>query len=186
MSIILRQTNVAAGCGAVAGCAPDALALAPQSLEATAGGTAGVSELTVTVAAGSIASAVMFQSASGEPGSRNWSAGDWVLRMRVTTANSRLRLASAHICRFSAACGSLGTVGSLTGQNISLGTIGVKTMTVSGVPQAAGASDVAYIVLGIKNFDGAVNRSFGFVPDQEIDTPLTTGVAVRRRRMESY
>ena len=174
MPIILAQTDTVADCGAVVGCSGLALANTPGSRELVEGAIAGVAEVTVTIQGSITTAAVMFQSQDNAPGDVSWEAGDWVVRINITTSNSNCAWNEVYICRFDAVCGSLATVGFNTGLGIGLGSTGVQSSTVSGSQQTAGITDEIYVVLGIGNAS-PVNQSFGFTPDQNIDTPIVLG-----------
>ena len=172
MALVLTQTDTAADCGAVAGCSGATVAGSAVGREATSGGTAGSTEQTITITKNSTEAGFMFQSADNEPNKTSWEAGDWVVRLNVTTSQMNITWEDTYVCRFDNACGSLATVGSLTGQAISCGSTGVKSMTVSGASQTANATDEIYIVLVFKNANTHGNKSIGITPDQNIDTPL--------------
>lgn len=184
-TIILKQTDTAAGCGVVSGCSGAGLANRVAGREATAGGTFGTSTAQIRLigSAGGDQAGVVFQSAAGEPGLTLWPAGNWTVHLNVTTANANITWVATYVCLFRATCVSLATVGSLTGQSTSLGTIGVKGHTLSGSAQLAAASDVVYIVLVFSN-GHALSQSFWFRPDQSIATPLREIIAPQRRRIE--
>lgn len=104
-----------------------------------------------------------------------WAAGDYVVRCNITTANSAITWEHTYICRLDLNCIALETIGSLTGQAISLATTGVKTMTVAGALIASPAStDHIYIVCVFGN-TGAGSATFGVRGNQNIDTPLVAG-----------
>lgn len=185
MGMILTQTDGAAACGPRVGCSGQPLGLSAQSRQMTVGGVAGVVSSVVTIAAPNPAAAVMFQSGGGWPGLTSWASGNWVIRLNVNVGNSRLNWVGSHVCRFSQSCVSLATVGSLTGQSVSLKTTGVKTMTVPGVSQSSSVTDSIYIVLIIDNTLSIGSQTFEFIPDQVIDAPLSSGIAIARRRLEN-
>lgn len=171
-NLILTQTQNAAGCGAVVGCSGATIAATPQAREATKDGSAGVTELEILIALGATQAGIMFQSADNEPGKTTWNAGDWVVRLNVTTGSDRINWVATYVCRFNNACGSLAVVGSLTGQSISCELTGVKQMTVAGAEQSANLSDEIYIVLIFQNTFTHGAKGIGFTPDQNIDSPI--------------
>lgn len=170
--LILTQTDNAAGCGAVVGCSGATIASTPQAREATKDGSPGVTELEILIALDATQAGIMFQSANNEPGKTTWEAGDWIVRLNVTTGSDRITWVATYVCRFDNVCGSLAVVGSLTGQSISCELTGVKQMTVSGAEQSANLSDEVYIVLIFANSFTHGERGIGFTPDQNIDTPI--------------
>jgi hypothetical protein len=121
--------------------------LAPQALVAS--GAAGGS-YTVSVANGSTQEFVLY-SASGVPNVTSWPSGNWTVQLNVTTGNSNLTWADACILRVNSSGAAQATVGSLTGQNIPLGSAGVVSMTISGSAQAASSTDRIAVVLNIQS-----------------------------------
>jgi hypothetical protein len=110
-------------------------------------------------------------------GNVTWAAGNWIVRLNITTAITGPTWEECYICRASAGCASQATIGSVTAQAISLATTGVKSVTISGAAQTPAAGDVVEIVLVFSNSQ-TMTRAFAFTPDQLIDTPfveLATG-----------
>lgn len=185
MALIFTQTDTAADNGASAGCSAATLAATPQAQEMTEGGTPGVTELTVSFPAGSTAAPVMFQTNTGEPGLDTWDAGDHVVRLNVTTANSELVWTETHVCIVNGVGDFFGHA-SLTGQTVLLGTTGVKSMTVNrGVTRTVPTASMMYIVLVIQSNGLHGNSQFGFTPNQNIDTPLVAGATVAESDLAS-
>ena len=177
MSLILTQTDVEAACADSIGCSGGVLGPTPQGKQATEGGTAGVTEIAATGVADANRVMVMFNSAAGEPGVTSWAAGPYVVRINLTTGTFIGNWEDTYVCRFSAACGSLATVGSLTAQAIDITeATGVFSMTVTGALQTAGVGDVLYIVLIFSN-SSAGGLDVTFTPDQNIDTPIVVVAA---------
>lgn len=114
------------------------------------------------------------------PASTNWAAGDWTVRYNVSSANMNMTWVATYICRVSSTCVNQATIGSLTGQSISLGTTGVKSMTVSGSAQTPGATDKIVIMFVFTN--GAMTaQSWGASAiSANIDSPFTV-VQVEQR-----
>ena len=170
MAIVLTQTNLKAPSGAVVGCSGATEARKAWAVLAKFAGPVGDRVFSPRVNANSTEAAVMFETIAGEPGNPDWAAGDWVVRLNVTSPEADLSLEEVHICRNSG--GTFTSVGSATALAISLGTAGVKSVTVAGAVQVAAGTDVAYIVLVLKNANLTFNRNFGFTPDQDIDIPV--------------
>lgn len=173
MSIILTQTDTIAPCGTILACTSptDGLATTPQARKAESGGSAGSGELSVTINKSDIQAGVMFESPA--VGRTTWQSGTWTVRLNVTTAVSELNLIEVHVCRVNSSCGSLATVGSNTGLGISMSTTGVKTIEITGSEQSASDTDRIYIVF-IFQAVNHTNPTFGFTPNQNIDTPILT------------
>ena len=174
MAIILVQTDFFdTPCGAMLACTSpaDGLAWQARTSQAEVGGTPGVNEFTVTINRADIQAGVMFESPA--VGKTIWEAGTYTVRLNVTTAVANLLLTEVHVCRVNSSCVSQATVGSTTGLTISMGSLGVKSVEVTGAEQSAADTDKIYIVLIFANSAHA-DAIFGFTPDQNIDTPIFT------------
>lgn len=171
MAVILVQTDTVAPCGTILACTSpaDGLATVPQARQAEEDGSAGSGELSVTINKADIQAGVMFESPA--VGQTTWQAGTYTVRLNVTTAVANLDLIEVHVCRVNSGCVSQETVGSSVGLAISMGTTGVKNVDVIGSEQSASATDRIYIVF-IFQAVNHVNCTFGFTPDQNIDTPI--------------
>ena len=110
----------------------------------------------------------------GEPGVKSWPAGLYTVRINITTANVNLAWRETFICRTAGAgvCGNLATVGSLLGQNISLGAVGVKVMTVSGALITPNENDQLYVVCVMSN-SAVMSQSASMTPNQLFVTPIS-------------
>jgi len=171
MALILTQTDTVAPCGTILACTSpeDGLAVTPQARKAEGGGSAGSGELSVEIYKAAIQAGVMFESPA--VGETTWDSGTYTVRLNVTTAVADLNLIEVHVCRVNSSCASQATVGSTTGLSISMGTTGVKQVDVTGAQQSAVSTDRIYIVLIFQQTSHA-NATFGFTPDQDIDTPI--------------
>lgn len=105
------------------------------------------------------------------------SSGTWTVRLNVTTANANLNWTATHICRVSSGCVNQETIGSLTGQSISLGTTGVKSMNVTGSAVTLGSTDKVLVMIVHTNSSGVMSQTFGWTPNQVIDSPFSAGVS---------
>lgn len=167
MSRIFSQTDVAANCGAIVACSGATLISQPRHKECREGGSAGGAQ-TITIPSGTTRGALMYQLENIRQA--NWQAGDWVLRINVTTANADVTWEEAYICRINS-CVSAATVGSDVAISQLLNTTGVKTVTISGSAQSSEGDD-AYLVFVFSSAATMGNSSFGVTHDQDIDTPL--------------
>jgi hypothetical protein len=166
-----QQTDTAALDGAEAACSGATLNSNTFTSQAQQGGTAGSTAHSVTTASPVTRAFAMFESPSGDPGLTSWPAGNWVVRLNVTAAAPLgTTLDSVYVCRVNSAGVSQATVGSNTNPGVALNSTGVKTVTVSGSAQTAGATDRWYIVLSYKTT--ASSGSFSIKFDQLIDTPF--------------
>lgn len=171
MSLSFNLTAASANCGAVAACSGATLAVVTATSQMVVGGLVATLSNSVTVTGLAREAAVMYQSIPGAFSSADWPSGTYTIRLNITVADIRMEWDHTYICRMSSACGSLETIGSLTNQSISLGTTGIKTMSVSGVQAVSNLDDTVYIVLVFQN-TGATNRSVSVRFNQAIDTPL--------------
>lgn len=178
MAIVLTQTDTAADSGTDVGCSGASIAHTPISREATEGGTAGSSEASVKVTTGSSGAAVMFQSdtGTGEPSETEWDAGDYIVRLNVTTGNTNCTWTETHVCERTSG-GSFNTVASLTGQTTTL-SAGTHSHTVNRGTTftAVDGNSTLYIVLVVSSAADHGQDTFGFTPDQNIDTPIVASV----------
>jgi hypothetical protein len=171
-NISLQQTDTAAIDGAVVACSGAGAGTTTDNKQATQGGTPGVSSPTISLAGNQTNNrGIHFESAANEPGQTSWPAGNWVVRLNVTTANANITWTGTYICKVNSSGQSLATVGSLTGQSLGLGSTGVQSMTVSGSAQTANATDRIYIILIFSNSQTSF-QSFNYRPNQLIDTPF--------------
>jgi len=162
----------------VIACSGGTIAATPGSSLAVAGGTAGTTEDSLQISANTQRVLYWFEAAPSD--ASTWPAGNYVTRVNITSADADGQWDHTHICRMNSTCSSvLGTIGSITNQNTSVATTGVKTHTVSGASQAAGATDLVLIVLTFEDTAIHGNMSVGITPNQAIDTPL---VAAARNR----
>jgi len=173
--LILTQTDTGLGgageCGQIVGCAPGSVHSTFLASRIEDGGTPGVTGQLISFAGEQVLIAAGFmQTEDNVPNAVRWDAGPWVIRYNVSVGNMNIRLEELYVCRFDNACGSLATVGSLLAQDLQM-TSGVKTLTVTGSEQAAGATDEIYIVARMRN-NSMSAQSITIIPDQNIDTPI--------------
>jgi hypothetical protein len=173
-----QQTATAAGAGSAVACSGAVLIGGGQEKNSlcTVGGTPAASPVTVGGSqfdAGAGQAGVMYEIV---PVGYVWAAGDYVVRLNVTSANANITWTGTFICRLNSANVNQATIGSLTGQTTSLSATGVKTHTVSGSAQTPTAGDKIYAVLVFNS--GGANQSFACQFDQLIDTPLVMPVSI--------
>jgi acid phosphatase len=116
--------------------------------------------------------------ASQSSGSASWPAATYTVSLNITRANPYVRVTAVKIYRVNQYGGpstsGLSTVGQTTGLNVSLGTTGVKTFTISGAAQTANTTDK----LAVKFYTSSTNASsqtFGFDAGYGALSKLTTG-----------
>ena len=182
MPIVLTQTDTAAACTQDA-CGNAAIQFEFSAKQATAGGTAGVTAVSLTQNTLNLErSTIFFQSADGEPNSTSWEAGAWTFRLEVTTANKNLGWGPVG----GSSNNGVG-IGSMTPgcvctdvwdfslNGVDLSTTGVKTQTFTTVGNSArSASDRIWIVYGIHN-ETTMQQAWAYKPSQNIDTPVNQG-----------
>lgn len=136
------------------------------------GGTAGTGAVSTTTGAATRAIGAYFTIIpdSGTTGN----SGTWTVRLNVTTANMNLTLLEVWICRVNSSCVNQETIGSTTGLTTSLGTTGVKSINVTGSAVTLAADDKVVVGFYVDN-TAMSSQAFSFTPDQNIDSPFTTG-----------
>lgn len=113
-------------------------------------------------------------SGAGDPGATAWSAGNWEVRLNVTTANTNWTWTECYVCRISSSGTSLATVASKLAMGVSLGTTGVKTTgLVSGSAQSSSTTDRIAIVCVFSNAQAMANTC-AVTLNQLVDTPTFT------------
>ncbi len=176
MALILTQTDTDADSGFNVGCSGQSAGNVTVAREATDGGTSGTTEVLPDPGLGVERAVLAFQSDAGgpEPNDTTWEAGDYVVRINVTTARSNSQWTETYICERTSG-GTFNTVASLTGQTTSLGATGVKTHTVNrATDYTAGSASTIYIVVVISDTNAHGQSKVGITPDQNIDTPIAS------------
>lgn len=175
MPIILRETDTVADLAADKYCAVQANNSTMSAKQATSGGTAGVTAVTVTMDGDSAGhSLINFNSDTTEPNSASWEAGDWTVRIEITTANMNMDIIRIYVCRVNSAGVSQAEIWVDSTQTFV--TTGVKTVTNAGGAQTANATDVIEVVFECAN-TFTMAASVGYKPSQNIDTPVNQGAA---------
>lgn len=165
------QTDTLPSCAAMSSCSGASIVGAVRSqTECAAAGPVGVTNPLMTIQANQIRAKMFMQSKLGEPGVAEWAAGNWTVRVNPSLVNNNVRLDDVYICRVNAVCGTVTTIGSLTGLN-QVWNAGVKTHVVPGALDIGNASDTIYIVLVFRETSG-IARNFSALLDQTIDTPI--------------
>ncbi len=172
MAINYQQTDVVNACQGQTECSgATTTSGASGSFDCANGGTVGSTTASI-VTAGSATNVEKISHSIATVGSVTWASGNWVVRFNVTTANSNITWTQTWICRFNSSCVNQATIGSLTGQSVSMGTTGVKSMTISGSAQTPAAGD--QIVLAYKFSNGmSTSQTFNYLNNQLIDSPFT-------------
>lgn len=148
------------------------------------GGTAGVTAVSITqdVVVNGI-NTIAFSTPANSPGLTSWASGDWTVRWEITTANMSVEMPEVAICRLSSAGANLASVGVLVPTAVSFGTVGVKTLTVTGSAQTASSTDRINVGLNVRNTNSMATQVWGFTPSQLISSPLNLPVAARPIRL---
>lgn len=180
MPLVLRETDTAsddpfdASGGCSSGFADNSTT---SSKQATSGGTAGVTAVSLTLdAQNANLDTIQFESAAGEPNSTAWESGTWTVRIEITTSNKNITGWDVAICRRNSA----GVPQERLGNGIGVGgfaSTGVKTAIFTG-NAAVGelATDQIGITIAPLN-STTMTQTFGYKPSQNIDTPVNQGVA---------
>ena len=177
MATIYVQKNVVIDCTLAAFCSGLNAATTEQETEVEEGATPGVTEQTISIGTADTKQRAYYMQPTPAPGTDFiWNAGNWVVRIDITTANFLTVWEDSYICRVNSGCASQATIGSLIDQNIGLGTPSVKTMTVSGSAQTPSVGDSFVVVLGFST-TGHAGSDAGITPSLNLDTPLTAVAA---------
>jgi hypothetical protein len=136
---------------------------------ASDGGSAGSTPVSLTITATVGRSAFPFEA---NPNLTAWAAGDYTVRLNVTTANMNLTVTAVDVFIYNSSCGSVGSIASSGVVSTSLSTTGVKSWTINDPSShTRSATDKLIVRLTISN--GAMSdQAFSFTPNQLIDTPL--------------
>jgi hypothetical protein len=177
VAVSFQQTDTASACsltGSGPFCSTNSEGIS-KDRQATVGGLAGSTAQSVTI----LASQIDFDYVSFEclvPDGYVGSAGSWVVRMNVTTANSNLTWDGLTLCRVNSSCVSQQTVLATTnGLGILLSTTGVKSTTQTGSAVSLSSGDRIIAILAISN-GVASSQAFSFTPNQLIDSPFSVTV----------
>lgn len=174
MAISFQQTDTNSACTIIASSYCSTFIIGgqlPKNKQATVGGTPGVASNTQNVDP----SAVDLDQMSFEcvvPNGYDGSAGNWTVRLNVTTANANITWDGVTICRMNSACVSQGTIVASVTLGISLASTGVKSTTKTGLFQSFAGGDKVIVILAFSNAAGTT-QSFAFTPDQLIDSPYS-------------
>jgi hypothetical protein len=171
MAKSFQQTANVAPCGAIAACS-GATVGNDASADCVEGGTPGTEVDSFGASSATTGNACVFFELDPDDGD-SWDEGDYVARINVESANADITWTETHVCRVNSSCVSQETIGSLTGQSVSLGTTGPKSMTVPGAAVTPAAGDRIYIVCVFDMGGAHGNQTAALIPDQLIDTPLT-------------
>jgi len=148
------------------------------SRDATAGGSAGSSEVSLTTGSAE-SNSIVFQFVSGELGSDSWESGTWTVNVNCTTSNEDVTLQSIYICRVNSSCTSQETIGSLTSIGQSWIATGTKTHEFTcSASSGASTTDHAVIILAFDS-EGHGGKSFGITPSLTIATPVESGPTIK-------
>ena len=175
-----HQTNTTAGCGNLTLTSrPLAIFAQPRRLKRVLPlGSTGT--LIIISASLTNRAATLFQTENqgsagaggiAEPGIAYWPAGNYIIPLNITTANTNLTWTETYVHRISHGCSSVALLGSLVGQSISLGTVGIKTMIVAGIAYSNNENDMIYITLVFSNAS-AMAQTAVYMPNQVIITPI--------------
>jgi hypothetical protein len=139
---------------------------------ATNNGTAGTTNKTVIVGV-TISHTIHWETAAGELDNYTVPAGNWVIRLNVTTFNAAIDWTDTYVCRVNSSGVSQSTIGhDNTVQT--LDTNKVYSATVSGSADTPSAGDRIYIVLGLHKNTPTGTTNVTYKPNQTIDTPMVS------------
>jgi len=152
---------------------------------AAAGGKPGVQRLIETMKASeSEVICVLWEITPGPNAA--WRAGNWTIRLNVTVPSHFITWNAVEIVHTDQNCNGKERLGNLDGQSVPLIPPGVKSMVVPGIApvSAPAAGDKVLLLLSFSN-SAPESRSFGYTPDQLIDSPFgRVGVLVYANQPE--
>lgn len=173
MSVSIQQVDTAPEFAAGAYCSGlSAGANAGVVNRATQGGSAGVTEDSVTVNNGETNVRYLYYECD-IPSGYDGAAGTWVVRINQSSGTvASGGYASVYVCRVNSSGTNQETLGSNTSTGADFSATGVKTINVS---QASGstfsAGDKVMVVVGLTGPTTMVPFIFGITPDQIITAP---------------
>lgn len=181
--LTLQQTDASATHGQSAACSGGSLTSdTGNDILISPGGTAGSSDRTITVAAGSTEAALFFESTA--IGYTKWDAGVWKIQITLTGDNGDMFVRGIYVCRVNSSGVSQETVASST-ETRSLEPAGSLLWTVVQENTiTAAATDRVYIVVLIENVEAAPEE-IEITPNARIYTPIKTAVHVRSRKQRA-
>jgi len=136
-------------------------------------GSAGSSEIGGTMSDGD-SDEYNYWFLSDDVSDTSWAAGDWVIRLNVTTADT-MSISDLTVCRVNSSCTTHEeriAGGPLT--PIDLNSTGTKTITISGSAATAASGDLFLVVVTTQEDQAHGNSSVKITPSLIIDTPLTS------------
>lgn len=175
---LFQQEDTAADSGFNIACSGGTAGSVTSNHQMLSGGTAGSTEVQPDPGNGVTRVCMAFQSdtALPEPNVTTWQAGDYVVRLNVTTARAGTLWDETYICERTSG-GVFNTVASLTGQGTAMAA-GTQTHTVNRAtdfsPLAANSTVYVVIVLTGPAHGGS---DVGVTPSLVIDTPIDDGVS---------
>lgn len=171
MAVIFTQTDATATCGQTAYCSAMPVGSPNNNnRRCTPGGTPGVTPASIQVNASDADHIYIWFELIVQDGSA-WNAGNWTVRLDVSTANAAISWDQVDICRINSSCVSQASIG-VQGGVVSMAGTGVKTFaTITGSAQAPNNGDKVMVLLTFSNIAG-VGSNLSFLPDVNIDSPF--------------
>jgi hypothetical protein len=102
----------------------------------------------------------------------NWRSGTWTWRINICGADANCRLDEVYICRVNSSNVTQSTIGSVTGLNLSTGSVGVLSGNITGLAQTPSTGDYVAVVFVFTNTSMA-SAGPQVLGDQTISTPFT-------------
>lgn len=112
----------------------------------------------------------MFRTPVSVPGLTTWNAGNYRVRIAITTGNAQVTLHGVYVCRVNSLGVSIATVGKTDGLSIATLPISVIVVDVAGAVQTASAGDRLAIDVSFTR-TATTGQSVGITPSQLIDVP---------------
>jgi surface protein len=106
------------------------------------------------------------------PSGTNWNSGSWTWRLNIASQTTGgMYLDSVYICRVNSSDVVQSTIASATGLNISLGSFGVVSGSLTGTSESPSTGDYVSVIYVIRNTAGST-QGIGNLPDQIINSPF--------------
>lgn len=174
---LFQQESLGADSGFNVACSGATAGATTAARQMRRGTSPGSTEDTIDPGNGLTRACLAFQSDTSlpEPNVTTWQAGDYVVRLNVTTARSGMIWEETYICERTSG-GTFNTVASLVGQTTTMDA-GTQTHTVNRASDfTAAANSTVYIVMV---FTGPAHggSNAGVTPSLVIDTPIDDGVS---------
>ena len=170
-----QQTDTNSSCGAMQSCSTSTVATDNVDYHMAVDGTAGTTETTFDIPAGSSQAVAFFQS---EPiDTDTWASGTYTLDIEVTSAQNNTSITHIWLCQVDSTCSTVGTIGDAAFSRDISGA-GVFSFDIPGQEVTNTGTDSVYCVVEVTNDHNMTSRTVGVTPSQTLATPIFQPVSV--------